>query len=85
MALTDTAVRQAKPAAKPYALKDIDGLSLYVGPKGCKYWHFRFYWLGRQAPFPLAPIQKLASRTPAAPMTRHVVWWPLQSGPWSWH
>lgn len=49
MALTDTAVRQAKPSGKNYTLKDADGLALFVGPKGAKHWHFRFYWLGKQA------------------------------------
>ena len=49
MALTDTAVRQAKPSGINYTIKDTDGLALFVGPKGAKQWHFRFYWLGRQA------------------------------------
>ena len=34
MALTDTAVRQAKPKQKPYSLADYDGLSLYVRETG---------------------------------------------------
>ncbi|PQZ87292.1 MULTISPECIES: integrase arm-type DNA-binding domain-containing protein [Pseudomonas] len=49
MALTDTAVRQAKPYGKNYALKDSGGLATFVGPRGAKQWHFRFYWLGKQA------------------------------------
>lgn len=49
MALTDTAVRQAKPSGKNYTLKDSGGLALFVGPKGAKQWHFRFYWLGKQS------------------------------------
>ena len=49
MALTDTAVRQAKPSGKNYTLKDSGGLALFVGPKGAKQWHFRFYWVGKQA------------------------------------
>ena len=49
MALTDTAIRQAKPSGKNYTLKDSGGLALFVGPKGAKQWHFRFYWLGKQA------------------------------------
>jgi|GEM_PF-2539535 len=56
MALTDTAVRQAKPSGKNYTLKDSGGLALFVGPKGAKQWHLRFYWLGKQA-----RIQRLAS------------------------
>lgn len=49
MPLTDTAVRQAKPTGKNYTLKDTAGLALFVGAKGAKQWHFRFYWLGKQA------------------------------------
>lgn len=49
MALTDTAVRQAKPREKDYTLNDSDGLSLFVSAKGVKSWHFRFTWQGKQA------------------------------------
>lgn len=49
MPLTDTAVRQAKPTGKNYTLKDSAGLALFVGAKGAKQWHLRFYWLGKQA------------------------------------
>ncbi|WP_373870596.1 Arm DNA-binding domain-containing protein [Pseudomonas parasichuanensis] len=49
MPLTDTAVRQAKPTGKNYTLKDSAGLALFVGAKGAKQWHFRFYCLGKQA------------------------------------
>lgn len=50
MALTDTAVRLAKPNAKDYSLHDGNGLSLFVSAKGAKYWHFRFSWLGGRQP-----------------------------------
>lgn len=49
MALTDTALRQAKPKEKPYTLSDSLGLTIYVAPNGIKSWHFRFTWLGKQA------------------------------------
>lgn len=49
MALTDTAIRQAKPKEKAYTLPDSLGLSIYVAPAGIKSWHFRFTWLGKQA------------------------------------
>lgn len=48
MALTDTAVRQARATGKGRTLKDGDGLALFVGAKGAKSWHFRFYWAGKQ-------------------------------------
>lgn len=34
MALIDTAVRKAKSKKKAHTLSDIDGLSLYIDPKG---------------------------------------------------
>ena len=49
MPLIDTAVRQAKPTGKNYTFKDTAGLALFVGAKGAKQWHFRFYRLGKQA------------------------------------
>lgn len=48
MALSDWVVKQAKTTGKAYTLPDIDGLSLAVTPAGCKSWHFRYYWLGKQ-------------------------------------
>jgi integrase len=48
MPLTDTAVRQAKPADKSFTLTDTSGLSLFVAPNGTKSWHFRFSWHGKQ-------------------------------------
>lgn len=42
--LTDTAVRNAKPQAKPYKLTDAGGLFLLVQPNGAKLWRYRF-WL----------------------------------------
>lgn len=48
MPLTDTAVRQAKPADKDFTLTDGNGLSLFVATNGTKSWHFRFSWLGKQ-------------------------------------
>jgi integrase len=43
-ALTDTKLRTAKPAEKPYILQDGSGLYLEVRPSGSKYWRYR-YWL----------------------------------------
>ena len=36
MALTDTAIRNAKPKAKPYKVTDAQGLYLLVNPRGSK-------------------------------------------------
>ncbi|MCK8663680.1 Arm DNA-binding domain-containing protein [Pseudomonas azerbaijanoccidens] len=42
MALTDTAIKQAKPASKPYTLTDGDGLSLQVPTTGFEALAFPF-------------------------------------------
>jgi len=48
MALTNTAVRHAKPRAKDYTLPDYKGLAIFVNTKGAKCWHFRFSWADKQ-------------------------------------
>ncbi len=40
--LKDIHVRNAKPRAKPYRLRDGDGLFLYVPPSGISAWQFRY-------------------------------------------
>jgi integrase len=42
MALTDTAVRSAKPKEKPYKVTDAQGLYLLVNPKGSKLWRVKY-------------------------------------------
>lgn len=42
MALTDTAVRNAKPREKAYKLFDGGGLFLLVNPKGSRYWRLKY-------------------------------------------
>ncbi|OQS11353.1 integrase [Chromobacterium violaceum] len=47
MALTDLAIRQAKPQDKPYQLADGESLYLEVSPSGGKLWRFRFRFQGK--------------------------------------
>lgn len=47
MALTDTAIRNAKPQGKPYKLADEKGLFLLIQPSGGKLWRFKFRVDGR--------------------------------------
>jgi len=49
MPLTDTAIRQARPKAKSYSIRDFDGLFLYVATNGTRSWHFRFTWQSKEA------------------------------------
>lgn len=46
--LTDTKIRQAKPAGKPYKLPDGGGLHLYVTPAGSKLWRYRYEFAERE-------------------------------------
>ncbi|ABN90776.1 phage integrase [Burkholderia pseudomallei] len=48
MPLTDTAVKNAKPAAKPYKLTDGGGMYLLVQPNGAKYWRMAYRLHGKQ-------------------------------------
>ena len=45
--LTDNAVRQAKPAEKPYRKLDGEGLVLLIQPTGAKWWRFRYRFKGK--------------------------------------
>ena len=42
MPLTDTAIRKAKPDAKPYKMGDGGGLFLLVKPNGSKWWRWKY-------------------------------------------
>jgi integrase len=48
MPLTDTAIRKAKPAAKPVRLFDGGGLYLEVAPSGGKWWRLKFRYAGKE-------------------------------------
>lgn len=48
MPLTDTAIRNAKPDAKPSKLFDERGLFLLVTPEGGKWWRFRYRFGGKE-------------------------------------
>ena len=47
MPLTDTALRNAKKAEKPYSLTDGRGLSIQVQPTGAKWWRLRYRFDGK--------------------------------------
>uniref|UniRef100_I2PZX6 Integrase n=1 Tax=Desulfovibrio sp. U5L TaxID=596152 RepID=I2PZX6_9BACT len=48
MALTDVAVRNAKPGPKTIRLKDERGLHLEISPKGGKWWRLRYWISGKE-------------------------------------
>ncbi len=47
MPLTDTAIRSAKPQAKPFKLFDGGGLHLLVSPAGGKWWRWKYRFGGK--------------------------------------
>lgn len=51
MPLTDTAIRNAKPRAKPYRLADSLGLYVLAHPNGSKYWRLKYRYGGKQKTF----------------------------------
>ncbi|MBS0541715.1 MAG: tyrosine-type recombinase/integrase, partial [Proteobacteria bacterium] len=46
--LTQFAVMNAKPKAKPYKLADMGGLHLLVKPTGARLWRFRYRFAGKE-------------------------------------
>jgi integrase len=46
--LTDTAIRKAKPAAKPFKMADARGLFLLVHPSGSRYWRLKYRAAGKE-------------------------------------
>jgi integrase len=47
MPLSNTAILNAKPTDKPYALTDERGLSILIQPTGGKWWRFRYRFEGK--------------------------------------
>ena len=48
MALTDTAIRLARPRERVYRLNDGRGLCILIQTNGAKWWRFRYRWQGRE-------------------------------------
>lgn len=48
MALTDVAIRNAKPRAKPYKMGDAFGLFVLIQPSGGKLWRLKYRFDGRE-------------------------------------
>ena len=46
MALSDIAIRSARPREKAYKVADGDGLTLLVNPNGSKWWRLRYRFAG---------------------------------------
>lgn len=59
MPLTDTRIRTAKPARKPYKLTDSAGLHVEVRPSGAKLWRLRYRIAGKENLFALGEYPAL--------------------------
>jgi integrase len=62
MALTDTRIRSAKPAPKPFKLTDAGGLYLEVRPTGSKLWRYRYRLYGKENVYALGEYPKRLPR-----------------------
>jgi integrase len=60
MALTDTAIRTAKPSGKPYRLFDSGGLYLEVAPSGGKWWRLKYRYAGKEKRLSLGVYPEVA-------------------------
>ena len=48
MSLTDSAIRNAKPADKPIRMSDERGLYLEIAPAGGKWWRWKYRFKGKE-------------------------------------
>ena len=48
MALTDTAIRNAKRRARPFKLADGEGMYLLIQPSGARYWRLKYRYAGKE-------------------------------------
>jgi integrase len=60
MPLSDAAVRNAKPRAKPYKLSDSAGLYLQVQPNGSKLWRHKYRHLGKEKKLSFGPYPEIS-------------------------
>jgi integrase len=59
VALTDVAVRNAKPGPKPYKMGDSHGLFLLIQPTGGKLWRFKYRVDGREKKLAIGPYPEI--------------------------
>ena len=60
MSLTDTAIRNTKPSAKPQKLFDAGGLFLFVAPSGGKWWRLKYRFGGKEKLLSLGTYPEIA-------------------------
>ncbi|EJX0402244.1 integrase arm-type DNA-binding domain-containing protein [Salmonella enterica] len=60
MALTDTAIRKAKPTEKPFKLADSSGLYLLIKPNGSKLWYMKYRIDGKEKKLAFGPYPDIS-------------------------
>lgn len=60
MKLTQLAVKNAKPTAKPYKLADGGGMYLLINPNGSKYWRLKYSFAGKERLLALGVYPKIS-------------------------
>lgn len=60
MALSDLAIRKAKPREKPYKMGDRDGLYLLISKSGSKLWRVNYTYNGRQKTFAIGKYPEIS-------------------------
>ncbi|MGH8580673.1 MAG: Arm DNA-binding domain-containing protein [Gammaproteobacteria bacterium] len=60
MPLTDTEVKNAKPAPKRYKLRDTEGLYLLVAPAGGKWWRMDYRFQGKRQTLALGVYPRIS-------------------------
>jgi integrase len=60
MALTDIAIKNAKPKEKPYKLADGGGLSLYVSTTGARLWRYKYRIAGKEGIFSIGAYPEVS-------------------------
>ena len=60
MALTDVAIRNAKPGPKPIKLADAGGLHLLVTPAGGKHWRLKYRVEGKEKQLAIGPYPQIS-------------------------
>ena len=75
LALTETAIKAAKPKDKPYMLRDDRGLWLLIVPGGGKYWRLRYWVDGKEkkislGTYPSVTLKEARERRDALHKTR---------------
>ena len=65
MALTETSVKNARPAEKAYKLADGYGMFLLVNLNGSRLWRLKYRFGGKEKLLALEATRKWASNAPA--------------------